>query len=112
MTAAVGHRTVAVPPVIPATESCHHESVHEATVLVCHCRVISDRAVRAAASAGATSVHEVAAVCGAGGECGGCHPTIEALLAEAAIAVAAPERMAERQRQARVGGRPVLAPAH
>ena len=81
-------------------------------MLVCHCRVVSDRAVRSAISAGATSLSDVAALCGAGSECGGCAPSLEALLAEAAVAVAAPEQMAERQRQRRVAtGAPAFAPA-
>ena len=81
-------------------------------MLVCHCRVVSDRAVRAAVSAGAANLDDVASLCGAGSECGGCVPSVEALLAEAGIAVATPERMAERQRQRRVAvGTPAFAPA-
>ena len=81
-------------------------------MLVCHCRVVSDRAVRAAVSAGAANLDDVATLCGAGSECGGCVPSVEALLAEAGIAVTAPERMAERQRQRRVAaGTPAFAPA-
>jgi bacterioferritin-associated ferredoxin len=81
-------------------------------VIVCHCRVVSDRAVHAAISAGAATLDDVAILCGAGAECGGCAPSVEALLAEAAIAIAAPERIAERQRQRRVAaGAPAFAPA-
>lgn len=80
-------------------------------MLVCHCRVVSDRAVRAAISAGATGVDEVASLCGAGAECGGCVPSVEDLLAEAAIAVTAPERMAERQGRRRRASQPAFAPA-
>ena len=81
-------------------------------MLVCHCRVVSDRAVRAAISAGAADLDDVASLCGAGAECGGCVPSVEALLAEAAVAVAAPERVVERQRQRRVAAvAPAFSPA-
>jgi bacterioferritin-associated ferredoxin len=81
-------------------------------MLLCHCRVVSDRAVNAVISAGAADLDDVAALSGAGSECGGCVPSIEALLVEAGIAVATPERMAERQRQRRVAaGTPAFAPA-
>ena len=86
-------------------------SVSEATVLVCQCRVVSDRAVRAAISAGASTLGDVATLCGAGAECGGCVPSVEALLAEAAIAVAEPQRVAERQREHRRHHQPALTPA-
>jgi bacterioferritin-associated ferredoxin len=81
-------------------------------VIICHCRVVSDRAVRAAISAGAASVEEVGALSGAGTGCGGCVPSVEALLAEAAVAVASPERVVERQRRRRVAAdAPAFAPA-
>lgn len=80
-------------------------------VVVCHCRVVSDRAVRAAVSAGACDVDEVASLCGAGGACGGCVPTIEELLADAGTAVRHPERLRERQHRRRVAASPVSAPA-
>jgi bacterioferritin-associated ferredoxin len=81
-------------------------------VIACHCRVVSDRTVRAAISSGAASVADVAALCGAGAGCGGCAPSIEALLAEAAVAVASPERVAERQHRRRAAaGAPAFAPA-
>lgn len=73
-------------------------------MLVCHCRVVSDRAVLAAVSAGATDVAEVASVCGAGGECGGCVPKIEELLADAVTAVHRPDRLREEQRRRRRTG--------
>jgi bacterioferritin-associated ferredoxin len=68
-------------------------------VYVCHCRVVSDHSIRTAISAGARDVADVTALCGAGGACGGCHPTIEELLAEAAVAIREPELV--RLRQAR-----------
>jgi bacterioferritin-associated ferredoxin len=50
-------------------------------VIVCHCRVVSDRDVVAAAQAGARDIADVADVCGAGSQCQGCHDRIDALLA-------------------------------
>jgi len=49
-------------------------------VIVCSCRRVSDRAVSASVIAGAASVPEVAALCGAGSRCGGCHPELERLI--------------------------------
>jgi bacterioferritin-associated ferredoxin len=79
-------------------------------VIVCHCRVVSDRTVRATIAAGAATVADVTAACGAASGCGGCAPTIEALLAEAAVAVTDPQRLVQRQRERRSGA-PALAPA-
>lgn len=50
-------------------------------MIVCHCRAVNDRTVRSAIHAGADDVDEVARVCGAGGDCGGCVLRIERLLA-------------------------------
>jgi bacterioferritin-associated ferredoxin len=50
-------------------------------VIVCHCERVGSAAVEAAIGAGATSVSEVTERCGAGGDCGSCWSTIEALLA-------------------------------
>jgi bacterioferritin-associated ferredoxin len=56
-------------------------------VLVCHCHVVDDAAIRAEIEAGALSADELADRCGAGSRCGGCHATIEAMieLADAAL---------------------------
>ncbi|MFA9429759.1 bacterioferritin-associated ferredoxin [Egicoccus sp. AB-alg2] len=74
---------------------------------VCHCNVVSDRTIRAAISAGARDVDEVTDHCDAGDTCGGCIPTIEDLLAEAAAAVREPDlvglRQAARRRLAGTG---------
>jgi bacterioferritin-associated ferredoxin len=45
-------------------------------VIVCHCRVVNHKDIEAAVESGARSVREVAAMCGAGTDCGGCVPTI------------------------------------
>lgn len=49
-------------------------------MLVCHCNGISDRTIRRAIRAGATTVVDVKSACGAGQCCGSCNPTIRALL--------------------------------
>ena len=56
---------------------------------VCHCRAVSDSAVRAAAAAGVRTVDDLGESCGAGTDCGGCHPLLEELLAGADLATAA-----------------------
>ena len=50
-------------------------------MIVCHCEVVSDRCVRSAVAAGAVSIDEVGRHCAAGTQCGGCRPSIAALLA-------------------------------
>lgn len=78
-------------------------------MFVCHCRVVSDRAIRAAIAGGACDVEAVAAACGAGGACGACVPGIEQLLEEAGLAVRAPALVGARQtaRRQRLSSRPV-----
>ena len=49
-------------------------------MIVCHCNAISDREVRAAVLDGACDVDDVTRACGAGGDCGSCHVSIESLL--------------------------------
>jgi bacterioferritin-associated ferredoxin len=79
-------------------------------VYVCHCRVVSDHRIRTAIAGGARSVDEVGAVCDAGTGCGGCHPAIEDLLAEAVLAVREPELLRARQaRRRRLAPVPALA---
>jgi bacterioferritin-associated ferredoxin len=51
-------------------------------MIVCHCKAVSDRRVRQAAREGARTCVEVSDACGAGSDCGGCHPTIEQILRE------------------------------
>jgi bacterioferritin-associated ferredoxin len=59
-------------------------------VLVCHCKVVTDRQVRAVIDAGARDEFDIAETCGAGGICGGCVPAISALLAERGCAAGCP----------------------
>jgi bacterioferritin-associated ferredoxin len=50
-------------------------------VILCHCRAVSDRAVRKAIDKGASDLDGVADRCGAGARCGGCHEALMSLLA-------------------------------
>jgi|RhiMetdeSRZDD1v2_1073273.scaffolds.fasta_scaffold05963_6 assimilatory nitrate reductase electron transfer subunit len=50
-------------------------------MVICHCNVVTDRCVREAAACGAATVDEVGRQCAAGTLCGGCRPSIAALLA-------------------------------
>jgi bacterioferritin-associated ferredoxin len=77
-------------------------------VLVCHCRVVTDRAVRAAVADGAQDLDGVAQRCGAGTGCGGCVPLVEQLVADAVLALEAPDRLLERQRERRLTPRPAF----
>lgn len=49
-------------------------------MVVCHCEVVNDQTIVEAIQAGALDADDLAALCGAGGRCGGCRPTIESLL--------------------------------
>ena len=59
-------------------------------MIVCICRVVSDRAIVRAVSNGASSVDEVAAACGAGTGCGACRPQISQMIAECRACCASP----------------------
>jgi bacterioferritin-associated ferredoxin len=50
-------------------------------MVVCHCRLVTDRAVTAAISEGARDVGALVECSGAGSECGGCWSALESLLA-------------------------------
>jgi bacterioferritin-associated ferredoxin len=51
-------------------------------MIVCQCRGRTDRDVRRAVGSGAVTLDEVARACGAGGDCGGCRASVEALVVE------------------------------
>jgi bacterioferritin-associated ferredoxin len=53
-------------------------------VILCHCRRVSDRDVRAAAQRCPFDPELIAKDCGAAQRCGGCRPAFDALLAELA----------------------------
>ena len=52
----------------------------EDAVIVCHCEVVSDRAINRHCDQGAVTADDIAERCGAGARCGSCRPTIVALL--------------------------------
>lgn len=66
-------------------------------MIVCHCRVVTASTIRASIEDGATDVRAVGVACGAGSSCGGCHPAIEELLADAALGITSPDALRERQ---------------
>ncbi|MGE3619337.1 MAG: bacterioferritin-associated ferredoxin [Acidimicrobiia bacterium] len=49
-------------------------------MVICHCEAVNDRRIADEIARGALDADEIALRCGAGGRCGGCRPTIEALL--------------------------------
>ncbi|MDX1659855.1 MAG: (2Fe-2S)-binding protein [Nitriliruptorales bacterium] len=49
-------------------------------MIVCHCKVLTDRDIHAAIDSGADEVCALASVCGAASECGGCLPTVRQLM--------------------------------
>ncbi len=53
-------------------------------MIVCICRRVSDKSIRAAIDGGAQCLDDVKAACRAGTGCGACHPVIEEMLAEQA----------------------------
>lgn len=59
-------------------------------MIVCHCKGVSDRTVKRAVRAGAVCVSGVGRACGAGTGCGGCHGTIEEILAVERVGPGAP----------------------
>lgn len=69
-------------------------------MLVCHCNVVTDREIRAAIDAGARDEFDVAEACGAATECGGCLPTVRALLDCAGCPVAEVSPRSARARRA------------
>jgi bacterioferritin-associated ferredoxin len=61
-------------------------------MMVCLCHGVSERRVRREIEHGATTIDELAASCGAGACCCGCHPTLDALLEEHVVRVTVPSR--------------------
>ena len=49
-------------------------------MLVCHCRRVSDREIRAFVRKGTRSVRDVCRSSGAGSRCGGCMPLVRELV--------------------------------
>ena len=50
-------------------------------MIVCHCKAVTDRAIRLAVRGGARSHREVAQACSANMGCGGCAPAIDEIIA-------------------------------
>ncbi len=61
-------------------------------MIVCSCRAVSDRTVHAIIGAGADTVEEVTAACGAGGDCGACCTMLAELVERASRMCAVPSR--------------------
>jgi bacterioferritin-associated ferredoxin len=51
-------------------------------VIVCHCRAVTDRTIRAAIEHGAEREDHLGERCGAGRRCGGCLPALRRLIEE------------------------------
>lgn len=64
---------------------------------VCHCRAVTDGAVRNAIDAGAATVPDIARHCGAGTGCGGCWPLLKELLGAQGSFCPAPTFAVERE---------------
>jgi bacterioferritin-associated ferredoxin len=52
-------------------------------MIICLCRGLADRTIRATIARGGDTRERLADICGAGADCGGCSPTLDALLDEA-----------------------------
>lgn len=57
--------------------------------LICLCHGINERRIRREIEHGASTIDEIAERCAAGSCCHGCHPSLDDLLAEHAVSVAA-----------------------
>jgi bacterioferritin-associated ferredoxin len=55
-------------------------------MILCSCRAVNDRTIRAAIEGGAQNVDEVSQWSGAASRCGGCRPAIQEMLAEYGLA--------------------------
>lgn len=52
-----------------------------AAMIVCHCKAVSDRAIRKAVRSGARTRGEVSEACSASMGCGGCAPIVDEIIA-------------------------------
>ncbi len=53
-------------------------------MVVCYCNGISDTEIRRTVRRGASSLNDVARICGAGACCGGCHQAVAEIIDEIA----------------------------
>ena len=51
-------------------------------MIICHCKVVNDAAIRAAVDSGAATLAQVCRDTGAGTDCGGCVFTVKAIVCE------------------------------
>jgi bacterioferritin-associated ferredoxin len=51
-------------------------------MIVCLCRGLGEHTIRATIARGGDTLERLAAICGAGSDCGGCASTLDALLDE------------------------------
>lgn len=58
--------------------------LEKAPMIVCQCEAVTDREIRRIVAEGACTLRQVTRACGAGRQCGGCHPVVEALLVQPA----------------------------
>ncbi len=76
-------------------------------MIVCHCRAVSDRAIRDAVRGGALDGSAVIGVTGAGSCCGGCLPAVESIVrTELGEACSEPDASVRSSRPLRVVERP------
>lgn len=54
-------------------------------MFVCMCRAVKESRIRSVIAEGASTVDEVEAACGAGGDCGSCREEISELISEASL---------------------------
>ena len=84
-------------------------------MLVCHCRKVCDRTIRECIDRGARTVDDVGQACQAGTACGGCIPTINALVAgepvDAGVISLGKARVREREPEIEVEIQPAVARA-
>jgi bacterioferritin-associated ferredoxin len=83
-------------PIRYGIESDNHVIAGVEAVIVCLCRAVCDKEIRAVVGCGARSLEEVEEACGAGGDCGACQPDIVALLRQQQAARPAAPALAER----------------
>lgn len=59
-------------------------------MVICHCLRINDRVISRLSEDPTVTADDITRACGAGGQCGACRPTIDAILEKARAEHAAP----------------------
>jgi bacterioferritin-associated ferredoxin len=57
-----------------------HRRIEGVEVIVCHCKAVTDRAIRKAVRNGARTRNDVASTCATDMSCGGCAPVIDEII--------------------------------